>query len=75
MPLKYNKLSNKNKRSKNKRSRRKSKKKSNKSEKSNINFINDDEQKLFIKNNENNGMITRIWGPSAWFFLHINEIK
>jgi hypothetical protein len=71
MPLKYNKLSNKNKRSKNKRSRRKSKKKSNKSEKSNINFINDDEQKLFIKNNENNGMITRIWGPSAWFFLHI----
>ncbi len=25
----------------------------------------------FIKDNENNGMITRIWGPSAWFFLHI----
>ena len=24
-----------------------------------------------IKDNKNNGMVTAIWGPSAWFFLHI----
>lgn len=78
MPSKYNKSSGKNKRSKKKRSQRRSKKRSCKKDikyNNNVylenNNSNIEQSELFIKNNENNGMITRIWGPSAWFFLHI----
>jgi hypothetical protein len=31
------------------------------------NIIN---HKVLLEENKNNGMVTRFWGPCAWFFLH-----
>ena len=78
MPRIYKKSSAKSEKS----NRKKSKKRSNKKKKNsyidnictdktchaNVNIQQTDS---LIKDNKNNGMVTAIWGPSAWFFLHI----